>query len=56
MINWNAVWDAWFGCRTWLGVDLGFWISLAVVLVIVIAMNIVVWRAKPLVEPMKSKN
>ena len=31
----------------WLGLNMGFWVSMAAVLLIVFIMNIVFWRMKP---------
>ena len=36
-----------FGTREWLGLNMGFWVSMAVVLLIVILMNVVFWGIKP---------
>ena len=35
----------------WLGLDLGFWVSMAVVALIVVAMNAVFWGMKPQKKP-----
>ena len=40
-MNWNELWMTVFGTTHWLGLDLGFWVSLAVVALIVVAMNAV---------------
>lgn len=36
-----------FGTTQWLGLDMGFWVSLGMVLLIVIIMNTVFWTMKP---------
>ena len=36
-----------FGRLSFCGLDMGFWVSLAAVIVIVIAMNVVFWGLKP---------
>ena len=40
-MNWNELWMTVFGTTHWLGLDLGFWVSMAVVALIVVAMNVV---------------
>lgn len=47
MMHWNALWISIFGKAEWLGLNMGFWASLAVVALIVIAMNLVFWGIKP---------
>ncbi len=37
-----------FGVTSLWGLDLGFWVSMTVVFLIVIAMNIVFWNMKPI--------
>ena len=46
-MNWNELWMNVFGTTHWLGLDLGFWVSMAVVALIVVAMNVVFWGMKP---------
>ncbi len=46
-MNWEKIWMTLFGTTQWLGLDLGFWVSLAAVALIVIVMNIVLWGMKP---------
>ena len=61
-MNWNELWMTVFGTTHWLGLDLGFWASLAVVALIVVAMiaavflivvlmNAVFWGMKPQKKP-----
>ena len=61
-MNWNELWMTVFGTTHWLGLDLGFWVSLAVVALIVVAMNAAVflivvlmnavfWGMKPQKKP-----
>ena len=47
MVNWTNIWLHLFGTTTWLGVDIGFWISMGVSLLVAILMVIVFWGAKP---------
>ena len=37
-----------FGTTEWLGLNMGFWVTNAAVLVIVVIMNVVFWSMKPL--------
>ncbi|CCX38803.1 putative uncharacterized protein [Clostridium sp. CAG:1013] len=46
-MNWTSVWTNLFGTTSVLGVNLGFWVAMAVVLLIVILMNVVFWSMKP---------
>ena len=47
-MNWTQIWIDLFGTTEWLGLNMGFWVANAAVLVIVIIMNIVFWSMKPL--------
>nr|WP_304057434.1 hypothetical protein [Enterocloster clostridioformis] len=47
MMNWKEIWITVFGTTEWLGLNIGFWVSMAVVLLIVIIMNVVFWTMKP---------
>lgn len=55
-MNWNELWMTVFGTTHWLGLDLGFWVSLAVVALIVVAMNAVFWGMKPQKKPTDPPN
>ena len=46
-MNWMELWMKLFGTAEWLGLNMGFWVSMGVVLLIVIVMNIVFWSMKP---------
>lgn len=46
-MNWAKIWMDLFGTTTFLGLDMGFWVSMAVVLLIVVLINIVFWSIKP---------
>ena len=50
MINWAKIWMNLFGTTEFLGIDMGFWVAMAVVLLIVILMNVVFWIMKPKVR------
>ena len=47
-MNWTKLWLDLFGTTQWLGLDLGFWVALAVVAIIVVGMNVILWHKKPL--------
>lgn len=46
-MNWVNIWMKLFGTTELFGLNMGFWISIAVVAVIVIIMNVVFWKMKP---------
>lgn len=47
-MNWTQIWMDLFGTTEWLGLNMGFWVTNAAVLVIVVIMNVVFWSMKPL--------
>lgn len=47
MMNWKEIWMTLFGTTKWLGLNIGFWVSMAVVVLIVIIMNVVFWGMRP---------
>ena len=46
-VNWIALWTKLFGATEFFGLNMGFWVSMAVVAIIVIVMNVVFWGMKP---------
>lgn len=46
-MNWVDLWMKLFGTIELFGLNMGFWISMAVVALIVILMNVVFWGMKP---------
>lgn len=46
-MNLTNIWMNLFGTTELLGLDMGFWAAMAVVALIVIAMNVVFWSMKP---------
>lgn len=46
-MNWVNIWMKLFGTTEFLGLNMGFWISMAVVALIVVLMNVVFWSMKP---------
>ena len=47
MMNWKDIWMTLFGTVDLFGLDMGFWVSMAVVALIVVVMNAVFWGMKP---------
>lgn len=47
MMNWAKLWMKVFGRTTFIGLDMGFWVSLVIVILIVILMNLIFWMLKP---------
>lgn len=47
MMNWTGIWMKLFGTTTLWGLNMGFWVALAAVALIVIVMNAVFWGMKP---------
>lgn len=43
----TKIWTVLFGTNTFLGLNMGFWVSMAAVLLIVIVMNVIFWSMKP---------
>lgn len=46
-MNWKDIWMTLFGAADWLGLNMGFGVSMAVVALIVVVMNVVFWGVKP---------
>lgn len=46
-MNWATIWVNLFTTTSFLGIDIGFWIGMSVVLLIVILINVVFWSMKP---------
>ena len=46
-MNWANLWMKLFGTTTWLNIDIGFWVSMGISLLIAIIMVIVFWSMKP---------
>lgn len=47
-MNWTNIWLSLFGTTKWLGIDMGFWMSMLASALIVVGMNVVFWGMKPL--------
>ena len=46
-MNWTKIWMTVFGTTTWMGLDMGFWVSMGISLLVAIAMVVVFWNTKP---------
>lgn len=46
-MTWSQLWMNLFGRTSFCGVNVGFWVALSAVLIIVIVMNVVFWGMKP---------
>lgn len=46
-MNLISIWMSLFGTDTLWGLDMGFWVSMGVVALIVVLMNVVFWLMKP---------
>lgn len=46
-MNWTTIWINLFGKTALWGLDMGFWVSIGAVALIVILMNIIFWSIKP---------
>lgn len=47
LINWTKLWMDLFGTTTLWGLNMGFWVSLALVALLVAGMNLVFWNQNP---------
>lgn len=45
-MDWVQIWIDLFGTTEWMGLNMGFWVSCAVVALIVVLMNVVFWNVK----------
>ena len=46
-MNFSNLWLTLFGTTTWLGLDIGFWVSMGISVLVAVVMNIVFWSMKP---------
>ncbi len=46
-MDFNIIWLWLFGTTEFMGLDMGFWVSMSVVALIVVIMNVVFWSMKP---------
>lgn len=50
-MTWSQLWMVLFGCTSFCGINMGFWVAMSAVLLIVIVMNAVFWGIKPKEKP-----
>ena len=55
-MNWNNMWNILFNRTELFGINMGFWVCLLVITIIVILMNVVFWSTKPLKTVKEQKN
>ena len=46
-MNWATIWETLFGTTSFCGINMGFWVGMAAVLLIVVLMNVVFWGMRP---------
>lgn len=46
-MNWATIYMNLFGTTSLFGINMGFWVGMAVVLLTVVLMNVVFWSMKP---------
>ena len=46
-MNWTLIWMKIFGTTQWMGIDMGFWVSMGISALVAVLMNIVFWSMKP---------
>ena len=46
-MDWKELWLSLWGITEFLGVDMGFWMAMAMIVLIVIVMNLVAWSLRP---------
>ena len=57
VMKWSNLWMKIFGTTSWLGIDMGFWVSMGISLLVAVIMNVVFWSMKPYKKKTcKSKN
>ncbi len=44
-VDWQGLWMAIFGTDEWLGLNMGFWVAMGIIAIVVLVQNIVFWRA-----------
>lgn len=49
-MNWKELWMSLFARTEWLGINTGFWVAMAAVVLVVILMNVVFWSMNPKVD------
>ena len=55
-MNWAMIWVNLFGTASFLGIDMGFWVAMAAVLLLVLLLNVLFWGMKPKHRPPRGEN
>ena len=55
-MNWTNLWRELFGRTEFLGIDMGFWVAMAAVLLLVLLLNALFWGMKPKQRPPRGEN
>ena len=50
-MNWANLWIRLFGTTVWMGLDMGFWVSMGISLLVALLMVVVFWAQKPCRKP-----
>ena len=50
-MNWSNLWIRLFGTTVWMGLDIGFWVSMGISLLVALLMVVVFWAQKPCRKP-----
>lgn len=46
-MNWTSIWMHIFGTTTFMGIDMGFWVSMGISVIVALSMIIGFWCTKP---------
>ena len=55
-MNWTHIWLSLFGRSTLMGIDMGFWVSMAISALVALTMVLVFWNTKPYEKPDEQHN
>ena len=55
-MNWTNLWRELFGRTEFFGIDMGFWVAMAAVLLLVLLLNVLFWGMKPKHRPPCGEN
>ena len=45
-MNWMNLWLKLFGTTTWMGLDMGFWVSMGISVLVALGMVVAFWNTK----------
>ena len=54
-MNWTSIWMHIFGTTTFMGIDMGFWVSMGISAIVAFSMIIGFWCTKPYDKRDKNK-